>query len=183
MLGGNLNPKPTINRMDKMCLPHPIRGISLFRETHSSRGDTILKLHNNLFLLKGLIYILLMEQMPNMAYNPQNPSGYPPLTHVSRTPSNPVYPGQHQPYTRGPNGYNYPPNPVYGPTGVPMTHQYYLQVNQQLPFLVTLDLPDLSRLTNDPIFHSPVWPAIPAKLPADIPKFDGKSMEKTQTTM
>jgi hypothetical protein len=35
----------------------------------------------------------------------------------------------------------------------------------------------LSRLTNDPIFHSPVWPAIPAKLPSDIPKFDGKSGE------
>jgi hypothetical protein len=37
---------------------------------------------------------------------------------------------------------------------------------------VTLDLPDLSRLTNDPISHSPVWPVILAKLPFDIPKFD-----------
>jgi hypothetical protein len=63
---------------------------------------------------------------------------------------------------------------VYGPTGVPMPHHYYPQVNQQLPFLATLDLPDLSRLTNDPIFHSLVWPAIPAKLPSDIPKFDEK---------
>jgi hypothetical protein len=27
---------------------------------------------------------------------------------------------------------------------------------------------------NDPIFHSPVWPTIPAKLPSDIPKFDEK---------
>jgi hypothetical protein len=35
----------------------------------------------------------------------------------------------------------------------------------------------LSRLTNDPIFHSPVWPAILAKLSSDIPKFDGKSGE------
>jgi hypothetical protein len=116
-------------------------------------------------------------QTPNPSYNPQNPSSYPLLAHVSRTPSNPVYPGQHQPYTRGPTGYNYPPNPVYGPTSVPMPHQYYPQVNRQLPFLATLDLPDLSRLTNDPIFHSPVWPAIPAKLPSDIPKFDGKSRE------
>jgi hypothetical protein len=89
----------------------------------------------------------------------------------------PVYPGQHQPYTRGPTGYNYPSNPVYGSTGVPMPHQYYLQVNQKLPFLATLDLPDLSRLTNDPIFHYLVWLAIPAKLPSDIPKFDGKSGE------
>jgi hypothetical protein len=37
-----------------------------------------------------------------------------------------------------------------------------------------MDLPDLSRLTNDPIFHSPVWPVIPAKLPSHIPKFDQK---------
>jgi hypothetical protein len=35
----------------------------------------------------------------------------------------------------------------------------------------------LSRLTNDPISHSPVWPVIPAKLPSDILKFDGKSGE------
>ena len=34
-----------------------------------------------------------------------------------------------------------------------MPHQYALHthMNQQLPFLETLDLPDLSRLTNDPI--------------------------------
>jgi hypothetical protein len=32
----------------------------------------------------------------------------------------------------------------------------------------------LSRLTNDPIFHSPIWPFIPDKLPSDIPKFDEK---------
>jgi hypothetical protein len=62
MMGRNLNPEPTINRMDKMCLPHPIRRISLFQETHSSRRDTILKLCNNLFPLKGLIYILLMDK-------------------------------------------------------------------------------------------------------------------------
>jgi hypothetical protein len=35
----------------------------------------------------------------------------------------------------------------------------------------------LSRLTNDLIFHSSVWPVIPAKLPSDIPKFDRKSGE------
>jgi hypothetical protein len=114
---------------------------------------------------------------PNPSYNPQNPSGYPPLTHVSQNTSNPVYPGQHQPHTRGPTSYNYLHNPVYGPTGVPMPHQHYPQVNRQLPFLATLDLLDLSRLMNDPIYHSPVWPAIPAKLPSDIPKFDRKSGE------
>jgi hypothetical protein len=67
---------------------------------------------------------------------------------------------------------------AYGPTGIPMglppqSHQYP-QVNRQLPFLATLDLPDLSRILNDPILHSPHWPVIPAKLPSDIPKFDGK---------
>jgi hypothetical protein len=46
-------------------------------------------------------------------------------------------------------------------------------VNRQLPFLATLDFPDLSRILNDPIHHSPQWPAILAKLPSDIPKFDG----------
>jgi hypothetical protein len=47
-------------------------------------------------------------------------------------------------------------------------------VNRQLPFLATLDLLDLLRILNDPIRHSPQWPAILAKLPSDIPKFDGK---------
>jgi hypothetical protein len=70
---------------------------------------------------------------------------------------------------------------AYGPTGIPMglppqSHQYP-QVNRQLPFLATLDLPDLSRILNDPILHSPHWPVIPAKLPSDIPKFDGKPGE------
>jgi hypothetical protein len=94
--------------------------------------------------------------------------------------------------TQGYNPWNYyplqpPPNQpgsshygqtAYGPTGLPtglppQSHQYP-QVNRQLPFLATLDLPDLSRILNDPIRHSPQWPAIPAKLPSDIPKFDGK---------
>jgi hypothetical protein len=69
----------------------------------------------------------------------------------------------------------------YGPTGLPtglppQSHQY-LHVNRQLPFLATLDLPDLLRILNDLIHHSPQWPAILAKLPSDIPKFDGKPRE------
>jgi hypothetical protein len=116
-------------------------------------------------------------QMPNPTLNPQNPSGYPPLTQTSHNNSNPLYLGQNQPNMRGPTSYNYPHNPVLGPTGVPLPHQHYPQVNRQLPFLATLDLPDLSRLTNDPIHHSSGWPTIPAKLPSDIPKFDGKSGE------
>jgi hypothetical protein len=68
---------------------------------------------------------------------------------------------------------------AYGPTGLltglpPQSHQYP-QVNWKFPFLATLDFLDLSRILNDPICHSPQWPAIPAKLPSDIPKFDGKA--------
>ena len=43
-----------------------------------------------------------------------------------------------------------------------------------LPFLAMLNLPDLSRLTNDSVAHDPAWPAVPTKLPLDIPKFEGK---------
>jgi hypothetical protein len=115
------------------------------------------------------------EQINHLAYNVHNPPGY---ANVSHAPSNPSYLIQQQLYVGGPTSYNYPPNPVYGPTGVPMPHQYHSQINQQLPFLATLDLPDLSQLTNDPISHSPVWPVIPAKLPSDILKFDGNLGEE-----
>jgi hypothetical protein len=67
---------------------------------------------------------------------------------------------------------------AYGPTsfltGLPPQIHQYPQVNRQLPFLSTLDLLDLSRILNDPIHHSPQWPVISAKLPSNIPKFDGK---------
>ena len=100
-----------------------------------------------------------------------------------------------QPQTQGQNPWGYYPiqppqgqpgsslwgKTAYAPTGLPtrlppQSHQYP-QVNRQLPFLATLDLPDLSRILNDPIRHSPQWLAIPAKLPSDIPKFDGKARE------
>jgi hypothetical protein len=93
---------------------------------------------------------------------------------VPQQPSNPTYPGQQQPYMGGPIGYNYPPQLVYGLTYVPMPHYYHPQVNQKLPFLTTLDFPDLFRLKNDPILHFPFWPVIPSKLSSDIPKFDIK---------
>jgi hypothetical protein len=50
-------------------------------------------------------------------------------------------------------------------------------LNQQLPFVATLELPDLHRLTNDPIAYAPWWPVIPHKLPSDIPKFNGNPGE------
>ncbi len=46
-------------------------------------------------------------------------------------------------------------------------------LNQQLPFMATLELPDLNRITNNPIAYAPWWPATPHKLPPGIPKFNG----------
>jgi hypothetical protein len=101
--------------------------------------------------------------------NQYNPMGYmPPHTRL-----NLLGPSPHMQTAYGPTGI---------PTGLPPQSHQYPHVNRQLPFLATLDLPDLSRILNDPILHSPHWPVIPAKLPSDIPKFDGKP-EKIQTTM
>jgi hypothetical protein len=47
----------------------------------------------------------------------------------------------------------------------------------RLPFLATLNFPDLSRLMNDLVRHDPIWPPIPTKIPSDIPKFKGKTGE------
>ena len=40
-----------------------------------------------------------------------------------------------------------------------------------------LNLPDLSRLMNDPVSHDLAWPSVPSKLPLEIPKFEGKLEE------
>jgi len=45
-------------------------------------------------------------------------------------------------------------------------------LNQKLPFVTTLELPDLNMLTNDPILYAPWWLVTPHKLPSDIPKFN-----------
>ena len=47
----------------------------------------------------------------------------------------------------------------------------------RLPFLATLNLPDLLRLMNDPVSYDPAWLAVPTKLPSNIPKFEGKPRE------
>ena len=54
-------------------------------------------------------------------------------------------------------------------------------LNRQLPFVATLELPDLNRLTNDPINYAPWWLVIPHKLPSDIPKFNGNHGEDLST--
>jgi len=43
-----------------------------------------------------------------------------------------------------------------------------------LNFLATLDILDLYKLTNDPIYHNFQWFPIPHKIHADILKFEGK---------
>ena len=65
------------------------------------------------------------------------------------------------------------------PTSIYIPYQYYHyhQPNQQLPFLATVDFPNLSWLIKDPIHHDPSWLTIPINLHLDIPKFDGKPSE------
>jgi hypothetical protein len=83
------------------------------------------------------------------------------------------------PYMGGPSSFSISSQPGYGPTGVPMPHGYhqYPHDNRQLPFFAMLYLPDLSHLTNNLIQQALFWPSIPAKLPSDILKFDGKPGE------
>ena len=82
-----------------------------------------------------------------------------------------------------PGGYNIPnENPIpgypgYPPPGAGLVTPSFRDPNRQLPFIATLDLPDLTRHTNDPISYHPYWPSMPNKLPSDIPKFEGKSGE------
>jgi hypothetical protein len=70
---------------------------------------------------------------------------------------------------------------AYGPTGIhmglPPQNYQFPQVNKQFHFLATLDLPDLSRILNDPILHSPYWSVILTKLLSKIPKFYSRSGE------
>jgi hypothetical protein len=44
----------------------------------------------------------------------------------------------------------------------------------QIPYLASLNILDLTKLTNDPILYNPTWPAMPTKLPSNISKFEGK---------
>ena len=48
----------------------------------------------------------------------------------------------------------------------------------RLCFIENLDLPDLSRLMNDPIYYLPFLPAMPTKFPSDIQKFEGNIGEE-----
>ena len=52
-----------------------------------------------------------------------------------------------------------------------------MALNTHLPFLAYLNLPDISKLTNDTIVHNLSWPHMAVKLPLYIPKFEGKQAE------
>ena len=41
----------------------------------------------------------------------------------------------------------------------------------RLPFLATLNFPDLSNLPNDLVSHDSMWLVAPSKLPSDVLKF------------
>ena len=58
---------------------------------------------------------------------------------------------------------------------VPPTYQTPMMTPIRSRFLATLNLPDLSQLTTDPILHMNGWLTIPTKLPLDIPKFNGRT--------
>jgi len=57
----------------------------------------------------------------------------------------------------------------------PISSQYCAMT--RLPILATLNLLNLSKLTNDPFLHHSSWTSILVKLPSDISKFEGKSGE------
>ena len=58
-----------------------------------------------------------------------------------------------------------------------MTSHVAMASTSHSPFLATLNLSNLTKLTNDPITHDPNWPPMPMKLPLDIQNFEGKQVE------
>lgn len=47
----------------------------------------------------------------------------------------------------------------------------------RLPFLATLNFPDLTKLMNDLVFHDLNWPPVPTNLTSNTPKFEEKMGE------
>ena len=52
------------------------------------------------------------------------------------------------------------------------------ETTTNIPLMDSLNILDLGNLINDPISHDPMWPVVPAKLPSDILKFEGKIGEE-----
>jgi hypothetical protein len=49
--------------------------------------------------------------------------------------------------------------------------------NSPFPYLESLNIPDLTKLTNDRILHDATFPNVPIKFPSYILKFEGKPMD------
>ena len=97
--------------------------------------------------------------------------------------NNPYYNSNLQPQFQSFPGGNIPGVNAFGGGSNPYQFQQNWNTVQppKIPFLATLNLPNLSKLINDPIRHSSVWPPIPTRLPSDIPKFKGKANEDPNT--
>jgi hypothetical protein len=81
--------------------------------------------------------------------------------------------------TSSQGGSTSPPNPPHR-SGTQTTHTMAgINPSQplQMPYFASLNILDLSKLTNDPILHDPTWPTMPTKIPSDIPKFEEKEEE------
>ena len=90
---------------------------------------------------------------------------------MGQNPQQGMYPYVNTLYFRMPYGgfgLNANQYPLNQPTRNPFTPM-------KLPFMATLELPDLLKLTNNPIRHYFAWPPVPVKIPTNIPKFDGKT--------
>jgi hypothetical protein len=88
--------------------------------------------------------------------------------------SSPSQGGSGQTYSQGRS--TTPPNPSQGTGSLP-THTMARTnppPNLPMPYLASLNITGLTKLTNDPILHDPTWPNMPTKFPSDIPKFEGK---------
>ena len=79
------------------------------------------------------------------------------------------YPGQIPTKSMNPQQ-GYPPYQGVDPYSTYQNPTYQqIALNVQIPFFETLDLPDLSQLTNDLIYYFPTWSPIPNQLPSGIP--------------
>jgi len=60
-----------------------------------------------------------------------------------------------------------PPNPPQGIGSLPIHTMDGTNPppNLPMPYLASLNIPYLTKLTNDPILHDPTWPNMPTKLP------------------
>ena len=103
----------------------------------------------------------------------QNPHGNPLYSTISQRnyyTTQPMYTMENQMMGGAQSSSGHPSSP-WSQSGAP----------NSLPFLTMLDIPNLYKMKNDPIYHNLQWPPTPHKIPMDIPKFDGKQGEDPGT--